>query len=574
MRLQEAQASIRVEGLSGPLARKISRLTKGEPPRVLDLFSGCGGISLGFHREGCAIVANVEHDPDAALSHALNFHSNSGPEALARHSVHRDITALEPSELATQLGLGPVEDAVDILVGGPPCQAYSRIGRAKLREIAGHPEAYRFDARRNLYQRYLAYVQAFRPLALLMENVPDILNQAGQNVVEGIVATLSEMGYEARYSLVNSAFHGVPQTRDRVILVAFLKELEASICFPSATRHLVLPSGYHTIRRALLKQVDQTMHGSFVPADGGGSQLPGPVTAREAISDLPFVAGSSLRLGPRRFSASTWLPYRTGSRPGPFAMLMREWPGFSGGDGVIDHAIRYLPRDEAIFRAMPDGAEYPEAVRIADELFEEAVAKRNLLPGTSAYDELRRAMVPPYDPQTFPNRWWKLRRDAPARTLLAHLGRDCYTHIHYDRRQGRTISVREAARLQSFPDGFRFAGSMNSAFKQIGNAVPPLLAAAMAAAILGSLRAAVARLVTLLPSRASGGRSAFALTPQSRSRLVCSVPGGPAALQPASRQAPCAGPCMRWKAPARRKLPRAGARARMPADPARKPRPG
>ncbi len=83
------------------------------------------------------------------------------------------------------------------------------------------------------------------------------------------------------------------------------------------------------------------------------------------------------------------------------------------------------------------------------------------------------AMVPPYDPTKFPNKWRKLERDFPSRTLLAHLSHDTYSHIHYDSEQARTISVREAARLQSFPDGFEFCGAMNAAFGQIGNAVPP-----------------------------------------------------------------------------------------------------
>jgi DNA (cytosine-5)-methyltransferase 1 len=109
------------------------------------------------------------------------------------------------------------------------------------------------------------------------------------------------------------------------------------------------------------------------------------------------------------------------------------------------------------------------------------------MPGTEAWTTLRKKIVPPYDAQKFPNKWRKMDRKAPARTLMAHIGKDTYSHIHYEDAQARTISVREAARLQSFPDGFRFSGAMNSAFRQIGNAVPPLIATAIAHAILGSL---------------------------------------------------------------------------------------
>ena len=108
----------------------------------------------------------------------------------------------------------------------------------------------------------------------------------------------------------------------------------------------------------------------------------------------------------------------------------------------------------------------------------ESELERNLKLGkpirsaSGEYDALRKAFVPPYDPGKFPNKWWKLRADMPSRTLMAHIGKDTYSHIHYDAAQARTISVREAARLQSFPDGFLFEGTMNPAFRQIGNAVP------------------------------------------------------------------------------------------------------
>jgi DNA (cytosine-5)-methyltransferase 1 len=109
--------------------------------------------------------------------------------------------------------------------------------------------------------------------------------------------------------------------------------------------------------------------------------------------------------------------------------------------------------------------------------------------GTEAWKLLEAEFVPPYDPGKFPNKWRKMEADAPARTLMAHLGKDSYSHIHHDSRQARTISVREAARLQSFPDGFRFCGTMNPAFRQIGNAVPPLMAKAVATVMLSTLQA-------------------------------------------------------------------------------------
>jgi DNA (cytosine-5)-methyltransferase 1 len=155
---------------------------------------------------------------------------------------------------------------------------------------------------------------------------------------------------------------------------------------------------------------------------------------------------------------------------------------------VWDHVIRSLgPRDERLFRLLSAGDDYPKAHALAERLFEREAAARRLVRGTAAYRALHSGYVPPYDHRKFPNKWRKIEPDAPARTLMAHLGKDGYSHIHYDSAQARVISVREAARLQSFPDGFRFEGTMNPAFRQIGNAVPPVLAWRLAASLLGQL---------------------------------------------------------------------------------------
>src|SRR6185437_2858734 len=161
--------------------------------------------------------------------------------------------------------------------------------------------------------------------------------------------------------------------------------------------------------------------------------------------------------------------------------------------GIRDHVIRSLPRDYKIFRRMNPGDQYPEAYRHASDLFEERLKleARNgkaIPPRTKRYEELRSEFVPPYDHTKFPNKWRKMEADLPARTLMAHMGKDSYSHIHYDSEQARTISVREAARLQSFPDGFQFCGTMNPAFRQIGNAVPPLMARALAETMMAVLR--------------------------------------------------------------------------------------
>lgn len=472
------------------LAKKLARLAAGAKPRVLDLFAGCGGISLGFQRAGFRIAGAVEIDPIAVRSHARNFH----PGEFDLHAVPRDITRTEPVVLCKELGLRNVRDAIDVIVGGPPCQAYARVGRAKLREVAAHPEAFKVDPRGNLYLRYIEYVRAFEPLALLMENVPDVLSYGGHNVAQEMVETLDGIGYVARYSLINSAFHGVPQMRDRVFLIAYRRELDLLPEFPGPSHHIVLPPGYAGQRNVALKLVDLLGAAGYVQSPASEPGLPRAISAEEAIGDLPPIDGGSVKRGVRRLDGREAVPYRPVNEISAYAAAMRQWPGYEGGQVLTDHVIRSLPRDGRIFAAMPEGAEYPAAHRLALAMFEREAATRGLRRGTPEWAALLAEIVPPYDPSKFPNRWWKLRRDQPVRTLMAHIGKDTYSHIHYDSAQARTISVREAARLQSFPDGFRFEGAMNSAFRQIGNSVPPLMVERLARSMASALaRAATSR---------------------------------------------------------------------------------
>jgi DNA (cytosine-5)-methyltransferase 1 len=478
------------------ILKKIERLRQGKRPRVLDLFAGCGGLSLGFRAAGFQIDAALELDELAVRTHALNFHSQLDVGARAPHQKARDITSVEPEELAEDLSLGDVAESFDVVVGGPPCQAYARVGRAKLRDVADHPSAFKVDPRGNLYLRYLDYVKATKPLAILMENVPDAMNYGGHNVMAEVAEVLGELGYVAKYSLINTAFHGVPQMRDRVFLIAYHNAISADVRFPKASNHLILPPGYAGTRAVALKFVDLFGAQFFEEADDGTPDLPGPVTSLDAIGDLPPITlhlEGKLRRGARRFDEP--IPYGHPPAISSYAKSMREWPDFHApSDGLRDHVIRFLPRDADIFKYMPAGSEYPEAHATAVKLWEKRIKKieKSAKKQMSKAERLRlyREMVPPYPTHNFPNRWWKLKPDAPSRTLMAHIGKDTYSHIHYDSNQARVISVREAARLQSFPDGFIFCGTMNPAYRQIGNAVPPLMAKRLAETILKTLRTA------------------------------------------------------------------------------------
>ena len=490
--------------MAGLVARKLERIRAGGPPRVLDLFGGCGGFSLGFLRAGFEITAGVEFDPLAARSHALNFFRDVAPSMREAHALARDITTTEPEHLMAETGhCGRATDAVDVIIGGPPCQAFARVGRAKLREVAAHPRAFKQDPRGNLYLRFLEYIRQLRPLAIVMENVPDVMNYGGHNVAEETCEVLGDMGYTASYTLLNSAFYGVPQMRERMFLIAHARELEMPVRFPEPTHHIELPRGYEGSRQVAFKYLQQadllpvqpSPDRFFVDPPEPDRCLPKAVTARDALEDLAHVTihlEGKLRRGARRFDQR--VAYGRVAKPGSYSALMRKWPGFEASpEGVADHVIRSLPRDYAIFERMKPGDQYPEAHAIARAMLrvrleqEERSTGRRIAPGSTRYRQLEEEIVPPYDVTKFPNKWRKMEADQPARTLMAHLGKDGYSHIHYDSAQARTISVREAARLQSFPDGFVFAGTMNPAFRQIGNAVPPMLAKAVATVILDAL---------------------------------------------------------------------------------------
>lgn len=458
---------------------------------MLDLFSGCGGLSLGFHAAGFNIAAAIECNKEAARSHGANFHPGN-----PAHSQARDITETHPQDFTTALNLGPATAAFDVIVGGPPCQAFARVGRSKLREVADHPEAYRHDPRARLYINYLDYVDACMPLAVVMENVPDMLNHGGHNIAEEVAEVLSSRGYVCRYTLLNAVHYGVPQMRERMFLIAIHREITDAVVFPDATHACDLPTGYEGTRSCALKLL-AGKSSSYSPTPVAQASLPPAVTAKLALQDLPVIdarkmlASGELKRGARRFDHP--VPWKGEKKLSPYGESMRTWPGFAGTEVIFDHVIRYLPRDYEIFARLRPGNQYPEAFKMAEAMFEETIQRAELTggkrikTGSSEWKNLRERIVPPYDPGKFPNKWRKMEADAPSRTLLAHLGKDSYSHIHYDNRQARTISVREAARLQSFPDGFVFCGTMNPAFQQIGNAVPPLLAKAIAETLLQQL---------------------------------------------------------------------------------------
>jgi DNA (cytosine-5)-methyltransferase 1 len=354
-------------------------------------------------------------------------------------------------------------------------------------ELSGEKYAHQNDERATMYQYYLEYVARLQPLAFVMENVREIGKFVGRNVAEEIAVTAEDLGYEVKYTLLNSVWFGVPQLRERAILIGVHKDLGRSPSFPPIQHKYRLPVGYSTSRAGTGRVEFLPPYDHYVDHLTYVARPKPAVTAQEAFSDLPPVFDHlDGRVGkgiPRR--AQTEGKYTR--KPQGFGRAMRLWPEFRADDSTFTgHVIRYTPRDYEIFRRMPHGGMYPEAHATAIEIFKEKLRilerkiGRRLGKESAEWNELYRATVPPYPVTKYPNKFRKMWPDQPVRTLPAHLGKDSYSHIHYDSDQARCISLREAARLQSFPDAFVFPGTMNPSLKQIGNAVPPLMAYAVA----------------------------------------------------------------------------------------------
>jgi DNA (cytosine-5)-methyltransferase 1 len=376
-------------------------------PRILDLFAGAGGFSLGFHLAGFKTIAAIDHDLHAVETLTANF-SHNGILAL-----QRDLSKYLPENLEGDLKENGVDPNFDVIIGGPPCQGWSSVGRGKLRSLRlldGNGSHLK-DPRNKLYKRFISFVSAFKPKVAIMENVPGMLSHDGRNVAEGVAESIESIGYEVSWKRLISSHYGVPQERQRLIFVGVRKDQNVRFEFPDWK-------------------------------DEKGKRVYPLVTVREAIGDLPTI----------RNGANLWIrPYGKPGKTTRYSRLMREK---MSTQTVFDHVCRNQNADDVeAFGLLRQGGIYRD------------LPKR-----------LKR-----YRDDIFDDKYKKLYWDKPSWTVTAHLGKDCYTHIHPS--QARTISIREAARLQSFPDSFYFAGNMGTKFRLIGNAVPPLMAKFIAAAV-------------------------------------------------------------------------------------------
>lgn len=440
-------------------------------PEVIDLFSGCGGLAYGFKTAGYRISHGIELSEVASRTASYNLYWKNGIDS---EHICGDITQFSPNLLKWKLNKNGC-----IVIGGPPCQAYSRVGRAKLRSL-GEDRIHTNDIRGQLYEDFIDYALELKAKAIVMENVPEATNYGGLNVPQHVCEILEDNNYESYWTILNAADYGVPQVRERVFVIAIRRDVDHVFNLPEPTHKS--PEDRITPNELRFRKFQ--ICNNFRLPNKPIPHLPNWVTVGEAISDLPELfpnIGCKYKLN----KLNLLLNYKT--RPvNQFQKIMRHWNG-RDEVSVSGNAFRKTSRDFPIFDRMKEGADYRDASSIADELLSEACIRSGINPQRELdiYEMLKKQIVPPYDRTKFHTKWRRLNSDQPSHTVVAHLDTDTYSHIHPWEPRG--ISVREAARLQSFPDEFLFQCSMGDAFRQIGNAVPPLLSKALANTMIENL---------------------------------------------------------------------------------------
>lgn len=402
------------------------RKSKAKKYTFIDLFAGCGGLSEGFYRKGFEALAHVEINKFACETLRERMSYYGYPQA-DESVIEHDITA---NDIVDRIDCVVKGREVDVIIGGPPCQAYSTAGRAR------DPNGMKKDPRNFLFESYVRVLNHYRPKFFVFENVTGILSATvkGKSIIKQVFAALGEY-YKLADSfdgiVLNSVNYGVPQQRKRVIIFGVRKDVAVSV-------------------QELYDGVIQTHYG---PEDEPKKRkgLEKFVSVRDAIGELPPLhQGEGQKSVPFKYSLSSGFLKRIGNR----SLRM-----------LNDHVCR---RHNAV-----DVERYSEMSR-HEWTFAELLRNR---------PDLHHAHARLFD-NSYVVQFW----DQPSRTIIAHLVKDGNQFIHPDPSQGRTLTVREAARLQSFPDDFVFCGSRGEQFRQIGNAVPPLFAEALADSMKRTLK--------------------------------------------------------------------------------------
>jgi DNA (cytosine-5)-methyltransferase 1 len=439
---------------------------------AVDLFAGSGGISEGFIDAGFRVAAFLECDQHAAetLRSRAAFHGLRELNKLAwynryfREEISRETLFQRFPKIADDVEASVIEkkfgehryidvisairnalrlqgvDKVNVLLGGPPCQAYSLVGRSR------DPNRMEDDGRHFLYEHYLCVLEDLRPDFFVLENVPGLLTAkaGGQDTFKKILRDFAaiEPAYEVAPSydeyrenprdyLVNSSWYGVPQKRTRVILIGYRRTL----------------ARMHPRIKAVFKRLLANRSGNVL-------------TLTDAIGDLPELTPGDGKDG--------WF----GAYESKSLTQYQSWAHRQAA-GVCNHKARtHMASDLERYRFFID--HHLNGNRRATLL--DLLKERPDL--TPKHDHLDKFI------DRFKVQLW----NRPSATVMAHIAKDGHYYIHPDIHQCRSFTVREAARCQSFPDNFKFEGPRTEQFKQVGNAVPPRMAAAIAKVLMQELK--------------------------------------------------------------------------------------
>ena len=391
----------------------------------IDLFAGCGGLSEGFYRQGFEALAHVEinHWACETLRARMKYY---GYKNVEKEVIEHDITA---DDILEKLDNAIKGRSVDIIIGGPPCQAYSTAGRVR------DGKRMAADARNYLFESYVRILEYYKPKFFVFENVTGLLNAKveGAPIFPKVIKALGnkyKVLSDPQILVHNTADYGVPQLRKRVIIIGVRNDIDKDVTqlYRDVVKSHWNPEMPENERKGKKRFVD----------------------VRQAIGDLPSV-------DPGHDASTPEFDY-----PCDNDFLKRI--GKPGIHPLLDHIARtHNDLDRERFQVM--------------------------IHNHWTFGQLRREK-PQYEHEharVFDNsyvvQWW----DLPSKTILAHIHKDGFQFIHPDESQRRTFTVREAARIQSFPDDFEFKGSRGEKYKQIGNAVPPLFAEALAKSVRKNL---------------------------------------------------------------------------------------
>lgn len=381
---------------------------------TIDLFCGAGGITQGFREAGYACLYGNDCSPEAVDTFSLNH-----PDAWGDNC---DIEDVDPAMVRKRLGLK--EGALDVLVGGPPCQGFS----------INAPGRFLSDPRNKLFKDYLRFLEEFEPKAFLFENVPGLLSLGDGKVFRQILHEFAEHGYHVTTRILFAAHYGVPQERWRLILLGSHK---SAIAPPEPTHYATGRANFRS---------GGTM--TFQLTDADKKRLLPAVTVGEAIGDLP-----RLEMG----EGSEIVGY-TAEPHSDYARMMRNTEGVTFNHFAAKLAKQNIER----MKYVKPGGSWRDI-------------PHRLLP-----KGMQRARKSDHT-----KRYGRLRNDGLAGTVMTKCDPHWGTVFLPD--QERSLTVREAARFQSFPDTYKFLGPRVSQYEQVGNAVPVLMAKAIALQIRAHL---------------------------------------------------------------------------------------